>query len=279
MDKTQLTKPLTQSIDDIYGKEHYSSAHFHKRVFKFALSNSPGTSNDFDPYCLKVYNSPFEKTRVGCNADGGYVIVEVPNVKYGLLLSAGVGPNISFELDFCKQYSSVPCLLFDGTVEDLPTGPSNSNIHFFKKNIGGVETCSETNWHGLLETHDNIFVKMDIEGGEFLWLHSLSTQQLSHISQVVLEVHNVKHQYHQQAIDALNKTHYLVHIHGNNNVGYTRARTALIPSVFECTFLNKKYFRELPDLNRTPFPTPLDFPNTTGQPELVLDQEPFVYNS
>jgi hypothetical protein len=41
--------------------------------------------------------------------------------------------------------------------------------------------------------------------------------------------------------------------------------------------LNKKYFSEIPDLNRTPFPTNLDFPDKTGVPDLILDYEPFVY--
>jgi hypothetical protein len=36
----------------------------------------------------------------------------------------------------------------------------------------------------------NIFLKMDIEGTEVNWLNSLSSEQLSNFSQMVIEFHN-----------------------------------------------------------------------------------------
>jgi mannosyltransferase OCH1-like enzyme len=274
----QLTSSLMGSIYERTGKEVYATANENKRVYKFALLPKDVTLDDFDPYCLKVYISPFSKVRVGRNEDGGYVIISIPNVRYGLFLSAGVGVDISFEVGFCKMYANVRCLLFDGSVDDLPKGQrDHPNILFEKKNIGPSETTTETNWHSLIDGHDNIFLKMDIEGAEFPWFQTLSHYQLSKFSQIVVEFHWPKKKLHQGVIEAINKTHYLVHFHGNNYAGIIRQRNVLTPRVFECTFLNKKYFSEIPDLNRTPFPTNLDFPDKTGVPDLILDYEPFVY--
>jgi hypothetical protein len=275
----QLTAPLIGSIYELSGREYYEQAHKNKRVFRFPLlPTDVVTLDDFDPYCLKVHISPFSKVRVGCNEDGGYVIISIPSVRYGLFLSAGVGGDISFEVGFCKMYANVMCLIFDGTVDDLPKGQrDHPNIIFEKKNIGPLETTTETNWHSLIDGHDNIFLKMDIEGAEFPWFQTLSHHRLSKFSQIVVEIHWPKRKLHQSVIEAINKTHYLVHFHGNNCDNFIRQRNVLTPRVFECTFLNKKYFSEIPELNRTPFPTNLDFPNNTGVPDLILDYEPFVY--
>jgi hypothetical protein len=50
-----------------------------------------------NPSVLTVYISPFKKVRIGKEYDGGYVITEIPNMKYNLLLAGGVEQDISFE--------------------------------------------------------------------------------------------------------------------------------------------------------------------------------------
>ena len=35
-----------------------------------------------DPRVLTVYKSPFPKKRIGRDIDGGYVIIDIPNVDY-----------------------------------------------------------------------------------------------------------------------------------------------------------------------------------------------------
>ena len=55
-----------------------------------------------DPRDLTVYKSPFPKVRLGKDYDGGYIIVEIPDVKYSILLAGGISYDISFEEDFLK---------------------------------------------------------------------------------------------------------------------------------------------------------------------------------
>ena len=275
--KKQLEQNKVISIDDTTGKERYHPANDKKNVFRRSLL--PKNKFHLDPYCLKVYQNPFSKIRLGRQEDGGYVVIDIPQVQYDLFLSAGVGLDISFEIDFCKKYPSVDCRLYDGTLDKLPEGQENyPNIQFVKKNIGPQETSSETNWHSLIQEHNNIFIKMDIEGAEFPWFNSLSKSQLSKFAQVVVEFHHPETESHERVLRNLNSTHYLVHIHGCNFEGYVKHKHVLVPLVFECTYLNKKYFSGLPELNETPFPTALDFADKKTVSDLILTGEPFQFN-
>ena len=49
---------------------------------------------------LRRYKSPFNLIRIGRDFDGGYVLADVK--EYDLLISAGIGGDISFEHNFCK---------------------------------------------------------------------------------------------------------------------------------------------------------------------------------
>ena len=140
-----------------------------------------------NPSVLTVYQCPFPKLRFGREYDGGYIIADVPNITYKLLLAGGIESDISFEEDFLKKYDA-KCYAFDGTIQCLPT--ENNKIEFVKKNIGATNNDSLTNLHELINAHTNIFVKMDIEGGEIPWIKSLSNEQIDKFDQIVMEFHN-----------------------------------------------------------------------------------------
>ena len=118
-----------------------------------------------DPKVLTVYKSPFPKIRIGREYDGGYIIVDVPNKKYNILLAGGISDDISFEEDFINKHeNNIKCYAFDGEITQLPK--ENSKIEFINKNIGSENNDKTTNIHDIIDTNENIFVKMDIEGGE-----------------------------------------------------------------------------------------------------------------
>ena len=106
------------------------------------------------------------------------------------------------------------CYAFDGTIQKYPNpGP---RVHFTKKNISGVETEKTTNLHQLIDKHENIFLKMDIERGEYPWLQSLSKEQLQKFRQITIEFHRPFDKERWECLEKLADTHYLVHLHGNN---------------------------------------------------------------
>jgi len=166
---------------------------------------------------LTVYNSPFKKIRLGKENDGGYLIADIPDIKYDLLLSGGVNDDSSFEEMFLDKYKNIECYAFDGTIIKSPS--THPKFNFIKKNIGPNENATTTNLHEFLNSYKNIFLKMDIEGHEIEWLESVSEKQLNNISQIAIEFHNPYSSKEDNIFNKLNKTHYLIHAHGNNNSG------------------------------------------------------------
>jgi hypothetical protein len=79
---------------------------------------------------------------------------------------------------------------FDGTIKNYPYSYTN-NITFIKKNIASYCSKKTRNLSVLMNTYNNIFLKMDIEGGEFPWLLSLTEEQLNSFKQIVIEIHGI----------------------------------------------------------------------------------------
>ena len=227
-----------------------------------------------NPNVLTVYKSPFEKKRLGKDYDGGYIIAEIPNIKYKILLAGGIDNDISFEEDFINKCEIDKIYAFDGTINGLPK--ENDRITFIKKNIGFSNDCENTNLHDIIDVNDSIFIKMDIEGGEIPWIKSLSNKQIDKFEQIVMEFHYPFNVEEIEVFDKLNTYHYLIHFHGNNSCGTRNHNGAIIPNIFECTYLHKKYFKTPPELNKELIPSNLDMKNCGHLDEIYINYPPFV---
>jgi hypothetical protein len=226
-----------------------------------------------NPLVLTVYKSPFTKLRLGKDNDGGYIIAEIPNINYTTLLAGGIAGDISFEEDFINKYPNINSYAFDGTINNLPK--ENNNITFIKKNIGFENNEHVTNIHDIINVNECIFVKMDIEGGEIPWVKSLSDEQMNKFEQIVMEFHRPFSDNEIDVFDKINKNHYLIHFHGNNCCGVRNHNGIFIPNVFECTYLHKKYFTNIPELNKDLIPSNLDMKNIDND-EIYINYPPFV---
>jgi len=226
-----------------------------------------------------VYNFD-KKERLGNNCDGGYIIAQLED-SYDCYISAGVSNEESFSRDFINKYQldKENCFAFDGTINDYPWNYT-TNINFMKKNIGSVNDNGNDNLTTFTERYSNIFLKMDIEGGEYPWLLNDSLD-LTKFKQIVMEFHGVTNNGWGftladkiKCLEKLNQTHYIVHAHGNNHAHVDNR----IPDVIELTYVNKSYFGEVPELNKTPLPTPgLDYPNCHNRADIDLNCLPFVH--
>lgn len=229
-----------------------------------------------DPNVLTCYKSPFQKLRLGQDHDGGYIIADVPNINYDIILACGISNDISFEEDFLKKYTNVKCFAYDGTIKKLPQ--LNDKIQFIKKNIGMNEDNSTTNLHDIINTNDEIFIKMDIEGAEIPWINSLTDEQINKFQQIVIEFHRPFTNREINVFNKINKNHYLIHLHGNNCCGTRIHKNVRIPNIFECTYLHKKYFINPPELNTDLIPSDLDMSNAPWHaPEITINYPPFVH--
>lgn len=228
---------------------------------------------------LEVYS--FEKKcRLGSNRDGGYVIGDLEG-EYDLYISAGISDEESFSRDFIDKYkmNEFNSYAFDGTIQHYPYDYTN-HIAFIKKNIHSINDNQNTNLHSLIEKNNNIFLKMDIEGGEYPWLLNLDESKLKKFKQIVIEFHgitddnwNTNYNDKIRCLEKLSKTHYIIHAHGNNH-GHVVNK---IPDVIELTYVNKDYFQTIPEKNRLPLPNPnLDYANATCLPDIDLNFYPFV---
>lgn len=231
-------------------------------------------------HLFKVYQFD-DKIRLGSKFDGGYVIGLI-NEEYDSYISAGISNEESFSRDFINKYNMTHenSFGFDGTIENYPY-EYTENITFIKKNINSFNDKNNTNLFDLIDKYSRIFLKMDIEGGEYPWLLSLNDTQLNKFSQIVIEVHGItshngwgtNYEDKMKCIEKLVKTHYIIHAHGNC-ISPTRLS---IPDVLELTFVNKKLFNNTPQLNTTELPIPnLDFSNTTAAQDYNLNFYPFV---
>jgi hypothetical protein len=231
-----------------------------------------------NPKLLTVYKSPFKKLRIGKDYDGGYIICDIPYIKYEVLISGGISDDISFENEFCNKFNT-KCIAFDGTIDynKFSNLNSNSNINFIAKNINFMNDDNTTNLNDYINEYNNIFIKMDIEGYEINWIKTLSEIQLNKISQIVIEFHFPFSNNEIDVFNKLNKNHVLIHFHGNNSCGVRLHEYTIIPNVFECTYIHKKYFESKLELNKDPIPSIIDMKNVIDKDEININYPPFVH--
>jgi hypothetical protein len=233
-----------------------------------------------NPEDLTVYKSQWPKARIGNGGDGGYIICNVPDVEYDIMIAGGVAEDISFEEHLCSIHPNMKCYAYDGTVYCKIDHSDNKNISFIKKNIGPVNDDNNTNLFELIEGGENIFLKMDIEGAELPWLKCLSEEHMQKFAQIVMEFHFPFSEEDKYIFKTINKTHVLFHFHGNNcPAGVVTHKGVVIPNVFECTYVNKKYVNiENLELNCENIPGHLDRPNCGGS-DIYINYPPFVHES
>jgi hypothetical protein len=229
---------------------------------------------------LKVYQFD-KKIRCGDNQDGGYVFGELQGT-YDCYISCGVANHESFSRDFINLYNMTKenSFAFDGTINNYPY-EYTENISFIQKNIDGNDNDKNSNLFFLIHKYKDIFMKMDIEGGEYNWLLKVNEDQLKKFKQMVIEFHGITqdgwgHPYETKikCLEKLQKTHYIIHAHGNNNSKVMKN----IPDVIELSFIRKDYFQTVPSLNTQLLPCHLDFPNDLRKKDIDLVLYPFVSN-
>lgn len=163
---------------------------------------------------------------------------------------------------------------FDGTIDDYPYKYTDKII-FIKKNIDNFNDKRHTNLDNIIQTYNDIFLKMDIEGGEYKWLIDADVTKFK---QMVIEFHGINDdgwgaslETKVKCLEKLALTHYVIHAHGNNYAGSENN----IPDVLELTYINKKYFISKPHLNTQALPSAFDGRNHKNLQDIDLNFYPF----
>ena len=216
----------------------------------------------------------YELVRVGGHHDGGYIMLnDFENKK--IAYSFGIGYDVSWE-EWISRKGNIIIHCFDHTVNGLPI--ENDRMFFHKIGIAGVDYRSDNllsidsilqaNAH---ERETDIILKMDVEGAEWDFFQTVSSDTLNRFSQMTFELHGMINRDEGKIIRALekiNKTHQAVWIHANNSGGIARAGCIMMPDLLEITYVNKQNYM----FTDTSYNCPLDIdsPNIEAYPDIVL---------
>tara|TARA_B100000925_G_scaffold182318_1_gene137626 strand:- start:468 stop:1028 length:561 start_codon:yes stop_codon:yes gene_type:complete len=147
-------------------------------------------------------------------------------------------------------------------------------IHYKKrildKNNNGNISILKTIEKIKLKGSNKIFIKMDIEGDEYLSLNEYIKSHNS-ILGFAIEFHDINNRSNEfnDLIKKLKQNYFIAHVHGNN---YSKVdqKTGL-PSSVEITLINKKLIKEPTVLSNYKYPIDgLDQPNKHSRPDIIL---------
>jgi hypothetical protein len=213
--------------------------------------------------------------RIGRNHDGGYLMLDDFEEKK-IAYSIGIADDISWDQDMVNRGLDV--YMYDHTIEGLPY--EHDKFHYFKIGLGAktnplmpqLKTLYQMmTENGHLDTYGMI-LKIDIEGAEWDFLNEVDEVLLSHFSQIVFEFHGLifceNEGKMKSAMDKLNKTHQLVHLHPNNYGSYLQVGGKVLPELIEGTYLLKSEYAFTREAQS--FPTAQDETNSVYLPDIYL---------
>ena len=202
---------------------------------------------------IRIIDSGHNLIRVGNNNDGGYLIPDILN-QIEFCFSPGVGFTTSFEDDLLNY--SVKSYLADGTV-------SYSGEHdFLKKNLNSFDDENNITLESWIDekikdkSNNNLLLQMDIEGSEIGTLYNTNIKTLDRFKCIIVEFHNFHSilnffglRIYSDIFDKLLKTHYIIHIHPNNDCYNLIINKNSIPDTLEFTFINKKIVHHIKNIS------------------------------
>lgn len=259
------------------------------------LQNTAELQKSFDMIAelLKIYttydkNGPVKLVRLGKDYDGGYVVPVTSLNESEVLLGYGIDNDISFEEQFSELYNK-KSYAFDCGISSISI--KNKLCKFISECIA-TDQFLYTNQQQLinkkissfeqqlnnLKLHNKkLFIKIDIEGAEYMALPQILNYDVKNITGMVVEIHFIFDDHIKNTINLLrniNKNFLLIHVHGNNyssNFFTTKKAKGKIPRVLELTYINKLLINKYKLSNNQKHPSPIDMPNNSEEPDIQFE--------
>lgn len=257
-------------------------------------------SSDFDWLKPTVVD---DLLRLGSEYDGGYVIPERLIADAEVLVSFGLSDDWSFEEEFVGKNPKISIHAYDYTISlqafrrryrkallKIMSGKFNKlsgykrerrilkgyqeffrgKIHHFENRIHNRNDTpfDVTVEQVLAKTQsDKIFVKMDIEGGEYRAIPSLINHH-NRILGYAIEFHDTEplRSVFKESVERLQSHYSIVHVHPNNFGGIASDN---LPEALEITFLRNDYVAST-EKRASLLLTGLDAPCDYKKPEYEL---------
>ena len=170
------------------------------------------------------------KIHVGAKHDGGYIMLDDFDSISGAY-SLGIADDVSWDLEMARRNIKVE--QFDYSITKSPV--AHPLFSFSQKKISKVSDI-------LKGPEKRRILKLDIEGSEWSFFETASPEELRSFTQIVGEFHYFSFYFNPtwqaralRALEKLNETHQLIHIHGNNGGHAFWAGDILIPDLIELT--------------------------------------------
>jgi len=226
-----------------------------------------------------------QKVRIGGSFDGGYIMLTPKEYadNSGIAYSFGISYHSQWDLDMVEKGYHV--FQYDGTIQNPPD--KHEQLHFYRNNITGhsIHSDNERTISDIIQEHNHqekdVILQMDIEGAEWDALESISTEDILHFEQLIIEFHSLtfknQDEFERQIkiLEKLNATHQVIHIHGNNCSpsvpiwNYLEQKNILIlPTVLEVSYVRKRDYK-FTSCNLD-FPTTLDMPNRPDWDDIYI---------
>jgi hypothetical protein len=215
-----------------------------------------------------------EKVRVGCDNDGGYVMLD-DFADISTAVSCGVGINWSWDHDIMMR--GIAVRQFDQAAQ--PHADHGPLVECRALRVSGSPGAGRVTLDAIASELNagpaTALLKIDIEGEEWDALAAVGDSSLSPFAQIVIEFHDMgalgapdRLSKCQAVIEKLSRQFQSVHVHGNNHRPFVSIFNIAIPDVLEVTFASRCRYR-FTSTTET-FPTALDMPNKAFSADLWL---------
>lgn len=218
--------------------------------------------------------------RIGRDYDGGYVVPEYALSVSDALFGYGISTDASFEEHFSKIYKK-PSYGFDCGSKYVSKHPlftfiseclGDDSTLYRSQNSSKKFSSYSTQLDNLGLKNKNVFIKMDIESGEYMVLHDILKYHSNDITGIALELHLTNFTKALDLLAALSKQFCLVHLHCNNydpkHTFTAKNSIGKISKLVELSYININLLSHYYISNNQKHPTAHDMQNLLRNPEL-----------
>ena len=254
------------------------------------------------PSFLKPYHLENDHLiRIGPKLDGGYVIDKRSIQQTNTIITCGLNDDWEFEKSFLKNNKNSKIFAYDHTVTkefwlsrfkkdivsllllkklkirkildvfkyiDYRLFFRDNKKHFEKKIVFKKKSNEETTIPRIINNHNKVVLKVDIEGDEYKILNDIKKNS-KRIFFLLIEFHDV----HKNLIKIRNfitkSDLKIIHIHANNYGGIDKKG---IPKVIELSMLNSKKIKINKILSKRKYPIiDLDYKNFKRREDIKIE--------
>jgi len=224
---------------------------------------------------LLPYEIGINLIRLGDDGDGGYLIPDdLANLDKNY--SAGIGLLTKFENDLQNKYS-IDSMMLDFNNINKNILPKNSQ--FFKKKLSLFSNENQITINDWIDNKDEeIILKIDIEGDEYMNLASITNEKLMKVRILIVELHDLRNlrnliflRNFDKIISKLNQFFYPCHLHINNMSKVINIGGFKVPDMLEMTFIRKDRVKDF-NFNYSKLPNKLDKKTVKDKEEIILDK-------